>query len=258
MNKKICLVTVLFAVSVMFAAAQDADSIIDNARNRIKADAVSTQSRMVRTDKRSGTKELKFNQASKDDKDGNARIIIAFLQPNTIAGTRFLTISKKNADDDRWIFLSEINKMRRIASSDGSSSFMGTDLSYDDISSTEREASEDTNTLLREENLNGKACSVIQSVAKDTSYQYSKALQWVDKSSSIIWKMEMYDKKGNLLKTFEVKKVEDKQGRLTPMESTMTTVPDNTSTTIYVDKIQYDGNVSEGMFTTKYLETGKP
>jgi outer membrane lipoprotein-sorting protein len=242
----------------MFAVAQNADSIIDKARNRIESDTVSTQSRMVLTDKKGGTTERKINQYSKDDKDGNSRIIIEFLQPKTIAGTRFLTISKKNADDDRWIFLRELGKVRRVASSEGSNSFMGTDLSFDDISSTDREASEDTNTLLREEKLNGNDCYVIQSVAKDASYQYSKAIQWVDKSSNIIWKMEMYDKKGSLLKRFEVKKVEDKQGRLTPMESIMTTIPDNTSTTIYVDKIKYDDPVPEGAFTPKYLETGKP
>jgi hypothetical protein len=213
---------------------------------------------MALIDKKGAATERKLNQYSKDDKDGNSRIIIEFLQPRTIAGTRFLTISKKNADDDRWIFLPSLGKVRRVASSEGSSSFMGTDLSYDDISSTERDASEDTNTMLPEEKLNGNDCYVIQSVAKDSSYQYSKAVQWIDKSNSIIWKMELYDKKGSLLKRFEVKKVEAKQGRLTPMESTMTTVPDNTSTTIYVEKIVYDGNVPEGAFTPKYLETGKP
>jgi hypothetical protein len=255
--KKLFLFSAVFFVCSALVNAQNADVIVDASRNRIKADTVRTRSRMVLSAKNGSTSERTLEQYSKDDKDGNARILIVFLSPASMKDVRFLMIDKTGGTD-RWIFLPELRRMRRIAASEGSSSFQGTDLSNDDISSTDREAAEDANSILCEENLNGNACYVIQSIPKDTSYQYSKMIQWIDKQNNVNWKMELYDRKGALKKVFEVKKLEDKQGRLTPMESIMTSVADGTSTTIYVQGIQYDGNIPEGVFTTKYLETGKP
>jgi outer membrane lipoprotein-sorting protein len=158
---------------------------------------------------------------------------------------------------DRWIFLPSLGRTRRIAASESGGSFMGTDFSYDDISSMERELSLDTHTLLREETLNGKPCYVIQSVPKDSSYQYSKTISWIDKASYLIYKSEMYNRRGELVKVMEMSAFSDVQGRLTPMQTKISTVGAGTSTTIYMDIMKYDDPIPEGVFTTAYLETGR-
>jgi hypothetical protein len=255
--KKSFLPVFVFFVCVTALFAQDAASIVDASLNRIKASTVLTQSRMVISAKNGSATERAINQYSKDDKDGNERVIIEFLSPASVKGTRFLTMNKSDGGKDQWIFLPSLNRVRRIASSEGSGSFMGTDLSYDDIASTSRKAGEDTHKILREEIYNDNDCYVIESVPKDKSYQYSKMNLWIDKKNSVTHKMELFDKSGKLVKVFEIKKLQDVQGRFTPMESTMTNTASGTSTTIFVQKIQYDGNIPEGAFTTRYLETGK-
>jgi hypothetical protein len=237
--------------------AQDAASIVDAARNRIKSDTVSTRSRMVITAKDGATSERLIDQFSKDDAQGNDRTVIVFQRPASVAGTRFLTIAKAAGADDRWIFLPALGKTRRVAASEGSGSFMGTDLSYDDISSASRDVSLDTHKLLREETLEGAACQVIESISKDSSYQYSKMIQWIDKANRVTRKIEMYDKRGALVKVLEMKALKDIQGRLTPTETKMTSVVAGTSTTIYVDILKYDDPIPDGVFTTQYLETGR-
>jgi len=158
---------------------------------------------------------------------------------------------------DRWIFLPSLGKVRRIAASESGGSFMGTDFSYDDISSMDRDISLDTHTLLREETLNGKPCYVIQSVPKDTSFQYSKTITWIDKASFLMYKSEMYNRRNDLVKVMEMSNFKDVQGRLTPMQTKISTVGAGTSTTIFMDIIKYDDNIPEAVFTTAYLETGK-
>jgi hypothetical protein len=83
-------------------------------------------------------------------------------------------------------------------------------------------------------------------------------ISWIDKSNKVCKKMEMYEKTGKLKKVMEVQKLEDQQGFLTPMLTKLSTVDAGTSTTITVQKIQYNSNIPEGAFTTRYLETGKP
>jgi len=134
---------------------------------------------------------------------------------------------------------------------------MGTDFSYDDISSTGRDVSLDTHTLLREETLNGNSCHVIQSIPKDSSYQYSKTITWIDKNSFIMYKAEMYNRRGELVKVMEMSGFRDVQGRITPMQTIVSTVGAGTSTTIFMEIVKYDDPIPESVFTTAYLETGR-
>jgi hypothetical protein len=251
-----------FALGLLFLSgslhAQDAYGIVNASRNRIDAVTVSTRSRMVITARNGSTTERIIDQYSKDGRAGNNRTIIVFISPASVAGTRFLTIENPGAPDDRWIFLPSLGKVRRIAASEGSSSFMGTDFSYDDISSANRSADLDNHILLREEVLDGRPCYVIESRPKDASYQYSRMIQWIDKDTGINRKLELYDRRDTLVKTVRMDDIRETQGRLNPMMTTITTLAAGTSTTLYIDRLEYDRPIPEGAFTTSYLETGRP
>ncbi|MDR1029695.1 MAG: outer membrane lipoprotein-sorting protein [Treponema sp.] len=255
--KKIILLLGGLVVFAVLAEAQDAAALVRESRNRIKADTISTRSRMVLTAKDGATSERQIDQYSKDGPKGN-RTIIQFQRPAGVAGTRFLTMENPGNADDRWIFLPSLGKVRRIAASEGSGSFMGTDLSYDDISSADRDVGLDTHTLVREETLNGNPCYVIESVPRDRSYQYSRMAQWIDKNTKVNYKIELYDRRGTLVKVFETLELKEVQGRLSPMVTKMSTLAAGTSTTIYADILKYDDPIPEGVFTTKFLETGRP
>jgi hypothetical protein len=160
-------------------------------------------------------------------------------------------------EDDRWIFLPDRGRVQRIGAADGSKSFVGTDFSNDDISSSDRSADLDRHSLLREENLGTNPCYVIQSAPKDSSYQYSKMIQWIDKNTRVCHKIELYDKKDALVKTLEILKLEDRDGRLSPIQTRMTSHASGTYTQINVDLIRYDAPIPEGFFTQEYLATGR-
>jgi len=258
MKKYLLLIAILLLASALGLYAQDAESIIRASRDRIKADTVSTRSRMVISAKDGSTTERILDQFSKDGPKGS-RTIIEFKSPSNIAGTRFLTMENPGNPDDRWIFLPELRKVRRVAASEGSGSFMGTDFSFDDISSMSRGAELDTHTLLREENFGGNACYVVQSVPKNSSYQYSKMISWVTKDSKITSKIELYDKKNTSspVKTVEMSGIKEIQGRSTVTVTKITTHAAGTSTTINMDIYKYDDPIPEKVFTTEYLETGR-
>jgi hypothetical protein len=198
-----------------------------------------------------------MDQYSKDDAKGNKRTVIVFQNPASVKGTRFLTVENSGKEDDRWIFLPSLGRVRRIAASEGSGSFVGTDFSYDDISSANRKADLDNHKLLREENLNGRSCYVIESIPKDSSYQYSKMIQWIDKETKANYRVELYDKRSTHVKTLESMDFKDVQGRLTALLTRMSTLTAGTSTDLRSDIVKYDDPIPETVFTTTYLETGR-
>ncbi|MDR3247227.1 MAG: outer membrane lipoprotein-sorting protein [Treponema sp.] len=257
MSKKSMLGGLVFFVLGLSLYAQNAEEIVRASRDRIQADTIYTRSTMTLTAKNGSATTRVIEQFSKDGPQGN-RIVVVFHQPKSVAGTRFLTMENPGKEDDRWIFLPDRGRVQRIAASDGSKSFVGTDLSNDDVSSASRNADLDQHTLLREENLGGNPCYVIQSVPKDQAYQYSKMIQWIDKNTKVSHKIDLYDKRDVLVKTLEILLLEDRDGRLTPIQTRMTTHAAGTSTQIFVDEIRYDARIPDGIFTQEYLATGRP
>ena len=258
-NSRIILAFFVFALCTGFAFAQEeAISIVEKSRNRITANTTSTRSKMVIFAKNGSVSERTIDQYSKKDSKGNSRTVIVFQDPASVKGSRFLTIENQDKANDQWIFLPSLGKVRRIAASEGSGSFMGSDLSYDDISSADREVSLDTHKILREEKLSGNDCYVIEATPKDSSYQYSKMIQWIDKNNYVCYKVELYDKRGTQVKLLETTEFKEVQGRLAPWVTKMTTLAAGTSTTLNVGILKYDDPIPESVFTVNYLETGRP
>ena len=263
--KKIFILTVLAVVFVVSGvnaqgAAQslDAQVIVEKSRDRILAETVSTRYRMVITARNGAVSERVMDQYSKDDSSGNSRMVIVFQSPVSVSGTRFLTIENQDRANDQWIFLPSLNRVRRIAASEGSGSFVGTDFSYDDLSSTSRSTDLDNHRLLGEEKLNDLDCYMIESTPKEDVYQYSRMIQWIDKEDFNIHKVELYDGRGTLVKLLEILDYREVQGRLSPHVTKMTTLAAGTSTALHVEILNYDSNIPESVFTTNYLETGRP
>lgn len=188
---------------------------------------------------------------------------MVFLSPATVKGTRFLVKENEGKDDDKWIYLPSLKNTRRIAASDGEKSFVGTDFSYDDMSS--REVDEDTHKLLKESEDKGnfKDLYVVESIPKDPkSSQYSKRISWVTKDSWIPTYIELYDKKGKLLKVNEIKSITPMKGNgghtyNIPTENVMTNVQKNHSSIMKLGGLKIDQPIAERYFTTDYLSTGK-
>ena len=257
MKKKFKYLLILCFLVCGSIYAQDAASIMNSARNRIQSETMSTRSRMVITARNGSTSDRVIDQYSKDGSNGS-RTVIVFQEPSNVRGTRFLTMDNASGGTDQWIYLPSLGRVRRISTSESSGSFMGTDFSYDDISLIDRDVNLDTHTLLREETLNGNPCYVIQSVANNTSYQYGKTISWIDKNTYVTHKAEMYNRRNEMIKLMEMSDYRDIQGRITPMQTKISTVGAGTFTTIFIEIARYDAPIPEGVFTTAYLETGRP
>ncbi len=256
MKKRIVIILALLSMAGLLWA-QSAQEIMERSRNRIEAKTVSTRARMIISAKDGSTTERLVDQYTSTDKD-ITKTVVVFQKPASVAGTRFLTVENPGKAADQWIFLPSLGKVRRIAASEGSASFMGTDLSYDDLSSADRDPNLDSYQLLREESFGGRNCYVIEAKPKSSDYQYSRMLGWIDKENYIAMKMELYDKKGKLTKIMEMGEVKDIQGRLTPTLTKMSSIQAGTSTTIYTDIMKYDDTIPAGVFTERFLLTGRP
>lgn len=124
---------------------------------------------------------------------------IEFLWPADVKGTRMLTWTHKKDDDDQWLFLPAIKRVKRISSSNKSGSFMGSEFSYEDLGSQEVEKF--THTFIEDTTLEGRKVWKTQRVPVDKRSGYSKQVLWIDKEYMNPMRIEYYDRKDELLKT---------------------------------------------------------
>ncbi|WP_456406332.1 outer membrane lipoprotein-sorting protein [Thiolapillus sp.] len=130
--------------------------------------------------------------------DGDKSLIV-FDQPRDVKGTALLTFSHKVKDDDQWLYLPALKRVKRIASRNKSGPFMGSEFAFEDLASQEVEKY--TYKYIRDDELDGKPVFINERYPVSKYSGYTRQLVWVDKAEYIPLKVEFYDRKNALLKT---------------------------------------------------------
>ncbi len=253
---KLVLVTAIVAVMGFTANAQlTGRQIVEKAYNLPTGDDQTSVLTMTLTNKSGQTRVRKIQQYTKQIGDIEKKIMF-FLSPADVKNTSFMNWSydNSNKDDDQWIYLPALKKVKRISSDSKSDYFMGSDFTYDDLG--DRKLDADVHKLLKEETLNGKACYVVESVSKDKDYMYSKTKTWIRKDNFVGMKKEFYDEDGELLKVLTIKKVDKISGFWIITHSEMKNVQKNHKTIINLTNIKINSGVPTSKFTERMMMRG--
>ena len=209
---------------------------------------------MTLIDKNGSTSERHLQTLTMDDGGINKSIMI-FKAPASVANTRFLTIENEGRNDDQWIYLPSLRKIKRIASGERSGSFMGSDFSYSDMETQELDDYEFK--ILGEESVGSYDCWILQGTVKDEE-DYSRIVTWVDKGMLVPVKAELFEAGSDqLIKTTEMAGYSQIDGIWTPRTTTMTTLESGHKTVMTTNKVKYGIRLNPSFFTTNYLQTGR-
>lgn len=155
---------------------------------------------MILKDKRGNTSERQMRVKGLEGKDGKGdKTLMVFDTPKDQKGTALLTFAHTNKDDDQWLYLPALKRVKKIASKKKSGPFMGSEFSFEDIGGSEVE--EFDYKYLRDEELNGQKCFVVESYPKDKYSGYTRVVSWIDQEHYRTLKAEFYDRKKSHLKT---------------------------------------------------------
>ncbi len=149
---------------------------------------------------RHGEQSVRYMRTStlEVEEDGDKTLVI-FDRPKDIKGTALLSFTHKTGPDDQWLFLPALKRVKRISSNNKSGPFMGSEFAYEDIASQEVEKY--TYKYLKDEELDGADCFVIERDPVDPKSGYTRQVTWIDKAEYRVQKIDFYDRKEVLLKT---------------------------------------------------------
>ena len=251
----IILMAVLIMTATLSAQEITGLAIIENVYNRPTGQDQEGDLTMSLINSRGDERMREIKQFLKDFDDMEKKIMF-FISPADVRNTSFMNWSYDEAgkDDDQWIYLPALKKVKRISSDSKSDYFIGSDFTYDDLE--DRHPSSDTHKLLREETVDGEACYVVESIPKEEEYMYSKTITWIIKDKWIGKKKEFYDEDEDLLKTLTVKEVDQIKDYLVITLSEMHNVQKDHTTIMKLDNVKLDTGVSDNKFTERMMKRG--
>ena len=213
--------------------------------------------RLIRHDKSERVRTLRTYW--KDYRDRKEQVfskrVAVFDSPPDISDTAFLVVSyvDPNRDDDRWIYLPALRKVRRVAGGDRGQSFFGTDFAYEDLA--ERTADEDRHVLLRSELVNGALHYVVESTPIDSAFPYSKRILWVNPANATTSRIEYFDDNGNESKVL-VLDWQNVHGVWDWRRLEMLTLRTGHRTVMEVDRIEHGNGLADALFSESAIQLG--
>ena len=185
--------------------SQDPQSIAKKASQVIEFESMEMIAILNIFDHRGNVRVREVSLASK--KFGNTvKTLMQFLSPPDVKGTSLLIYDYENKNDDMWLYLPSLRRVRRIVSNEKSNSFMGSEFSYADMT---RPNIDDFNyKLIGSETIDGKEYRMIESTCKTIEIEndngFHKRISLIEKNTYLTRKSETYDQSDNLMKVMKI------------------------------------------------------
>jgi hypothetical protein len=191
--------------------------------------------------------------------DGD-RTLIRFSAPNDIKDTAFLVWEHPAGEDERFLYLPALGRVRRIASSETQEGFVGSDFTYEDIGGREFESYayrllDDRATWTGPD---GAAHPVytLESRSRDAAARFPRVVSLVRQDNFVVVRAEIRNRRDEVQKIFDVRRLERIGGYWTTMELVMSDSLARTRTELVMEKVEYDVGLRPDDFSRRELERG--
>ena len=258
----LCLILAGGVAGPVAAADLTAREIMQRVNDRDDGDHGVLDLRMTLIDKSGHKRVREIRSYTRDQGDDEQRILF-FRSPADVKDTGFLTYDydESGRDDDQWLYLPALSKTKRIASSDKSGSFMGSDLNYSDM--TRRDLDRYDYRLVKEMAVNGHDTWLIEAKPRTRderdSSGYKKELLFVRKDNYVVVRAVHWTSEGGRIKYQDVKKLEQIDGIWVATRTQVTTKKAKKAlhrTLLDFYSVRFNQDLPEDTWTQRRLEQG--
>ncbi len=242
--KKIFTLITLFAI--FYAQAQDATEILKKSDRKVRGNT-SYAEITIKIIRPKWQREMRLKSWTK----GDDYAVSLVTYPAKEKGIVFL--KRKN---EMWNYMPSIERTIKMPPSMMLQSWMGTDLTNDDLVKRSSIVKDYTSKIVGEETINGLKCWKIQLTPKeDAPVVWGKLLIWIDQKDAMQMKIEFYDEDGFLVNKMLAYKPKIFDGKKLPSKIEFIPVdkPGNKTVIIY-NKLVFDKPISESYFTINHIK----
>lgn len=255
-------VTLLLAVGCFLEAgviAQESDpgrEIVEEMVRRHDSESEYTRARMILTKQGGGTRERVIHQWS-EKTDKITRSMTKFTAPSDIRNVGTLNWDHSEGEDDQWLYLPDLKRVKRITGGSKKGLFMGTDIAFEDMRPEDTEAN--AYRVLQEEDLDGQACWVVETRPTDPveirDSGYVSTLRWIDKTHYRPLRTEYFGKGDQRVKVATTENWKKISGDLwRPLVTEFSRPATGTSTRMLLTDIKLNQGIDSSLLTRQGLQ----
>jgi len=254
----------ILALSINYNAAAFAEptglEIMQAVDTREDGDDLNQQIKQTLIDRNNNQRQRHMISFRKDYGE-DSKAIVFFAEPANIRDTALLTFDYDdiNADDDQWLYLPALKKVRRISSSDRGDYFMGTDFTFEDMKQTP-ELQDYNWKLLGSEVIDGSDCWKVEGVPVSEEIMrelgYSRLVQWIRKDNDYSIRASYWDQAGRELKHLHIVELQAIQGIWSAIKIEMTNIQSNHITVLEFSEQHYNTGIEDKLFSQRTLKRG--
>ena len=244
----------LIATTSMYANTITGEQIMRNVYDRDTGNNMQANLKMEIMNSRGQIRERDIIQVSQEDQDGIEKKLMFFLSPADVKDTGFLSISyPDDRDDDQWIYLPALKRVKRIAAKNQNDSFMGSDFTYDDMGT--RNPNKDVHTLLGTSMIDGKECYIVESIPKVSNKEFDRTVTYIVKDEWYGLNKE-YHYKGEMIRELTINSLESINGIYVITDMVMKNHDKGTQTRITMSAVSFDNDLDSDIFSDRQLKMG--
>lgn len=231
------------------------DEVVKRAEDAMRGDRSYCACEMsVRSPRLAQPRTVRFE--SWNDAVGD-RSFIRIHEPAKDAGTGFLKLPP-----NLWMYVPRVERTIRVPPSMMLQSWMGSDFTNDDLVRESSEVEDYDHVLLGvdpgSDKSGGRRSYVVEyRPHEEAPVVWGRIVAWIDAERWTPLFQEFYDEEGALIRELRFSDVREVDGRNVPHVWTLTPLDKpGHQTVVRVDRIRYDLEIDDSLFTTRNLERG--
>jgi len=192
---------------------------------------------------------------------GTARLA-RFASPSDVKGTAVLTVEQSARDDDIWLFLPALGKVRRLQADNKRDAYMGTDLSYGDVIGYAPQ--EWSHRIAGSATVDGVPCWIVESLPRTPSVAatsgYSRRVNWIRSDNAVMVRADLFDARGTVVKRIQqraITRVSQTPARWQAMQISAENLRTGHRTDVVLSAYQANTGLGADQFTPRALERGR-
>ena len=238
--------------------------IVSMCDNKYPGEDQKSQLSITLTDKSGNERKTVYLRLWKDMKGVDEvfdKMVLFTMYPPDAKGAGFMRwayTAESGKHAEQWIYLPVLRKIRRVSVRDLSDSFLGSDLTYGDISYRSIDA--DEHKLIRiDEDKNKNEYFVVVSTPNESDPQYSKKISWYaktpDMANCVKVRVDYFDNKDAFLKR-QLLKWQKVNGAWVWDKVYVQNVQTFHKSFFEVDKVKINAGIDDDWFTERRLKQG--
>lgn len=239
------------------ASAADADKagleLAQAIYDRPNGDDFAASAIMTLTEKGREPRQRQMYSMRVDRGAGERWSLTRFTDPADIKGVGLLTKDYPGDNNDQWLYLPALDRVRRVSSSRKGGRFVGSDLFFEDL--RDREVSMDHHKYLGKGKVGNLVCDVLQSVPVDPDNSvYTKRVSWIHPKTMVPLRVDLYQRHSSKpVKRLVAKRIKQVQGFWTVIDSVMQDLESGHETRIQQTRLKYNQGIPGSLFTSRTL-----